>query len=207
MYMVGMTQAKTSSVWLAVCTVAITAALIALGKSRPEPVLGNEGKLAPNHRPRPAAARSLPAVLGGIANKLPPNESIVSVLSVDDAPGADGAHEYKITAMVFDSASKAQTLEHLVASSTASGTAIRERTTVAPVPASNNEVAFVPSQSPSMSDAYPRSYPASFEYAEHKAVAPETLDFSVLERVQAPAMQDLYNSIATDKSSFKLQYG
>ena len=204
--MVGMTQAKTSSVWLAVCTVAITAALITLGKSRPEPVLGNEGKLAPN-RSRPPTKRSLPVVLGSIAKNLPPNESIVSVLSAEDTPGDDGEHEYKITVMLFDSNSKSQTLEHLVASSTASGTSIRERTTVTPVPAKNNETAFVPSQSPSMSDAYPRSSPVSFEYAEHKTVAPDTLDFSVLDRVQAPAMQDLYNSIATDKSSFKLQYG
>ena len=116
--MVGMTQAKMSSVWLAVCTVAITAALITLGKSRPEPVLGNEGKLAPN-RSRPPTKRSLPVVLGSIAKNLPPNESIVSVLSVEDTPGNDGEHEYKITVMVFDSKSKSTLLRTSIFRATA----------------------------------------------------------------------------------------
>ena len=146
--------------------------------------------------------------MGSINGLLGSDETIVSLQSVDTTRGNDGT-TYIVDAMIYDRARERQRLERITARSTRNGIVLTDRTPVVPLPSkSDASITFAPMLSRTARDmAYPLEKPGTFELAAFSQPSPETWDFSALDNIESPPMTELVNSLATDESSFKLQYG
>ena len=198
-----MANATVSGWWWLVAVLAL-ALLVSVGKRVP-----NDGRVTDGDRRLAAAVSVSPRALGQLDASLGADESIVSMESVAIRRGDDGA-TYVVDAMVYDRARQRQRLERLTARVAADGAVtLTERTPVVPLPSSSDEsITFAPLLAPrAASMAYPLERPGTYEYAAARSAAPETWDFSVLDQVEAPPMSTPYDSLATERSSFKLQYG